>query len=74
MRSSEIRYKHMSVVAAALLSLAMLCACASSRKAKDATEEQPATESVDSAATFVPTHPPVVIPHPWRDSGSDAQK
>ena len=56
----------MSVVALILLSLAYLCSCAASRKINKESDRQQKTDSVD---VFVPTHPPVVVPHSWRENG-----
>lgn len=58
----------MLAVAVLLLSLTFLCSCATSRKMNKSTEKQPQPDSVD---VFVPTHPPVVIPHSWRESGEN---
>ena len=56
----------MSAVAVILLSLAYFCSCAISRKMNRESDKQPQADSVD---VFVPTHPPVVVPHSWRESG-----
>ena len=56
----------MLAVAVILLSLAYFCSCATSRKMKNESDKQHQTDSVD---LFVPTHPPVVVPHSWRESG-----
>ena len=58
----------MLAVAVILLSLAYFCSCATSRKMKKESNKQPQVDSVD---VFVPTHPPVVVPHSWRESGGD---
>lgn len=55
----------MLAVAAILLSLTYLCSCATSRKTDKESNEQPQTDSVNH---FVPTHPPIVVPHPWREN------
>ena len=54
----------MSAVAVLLLSLTSICSCASSRKMNDETDKIP---NADSVEIFVPTHPPVVVPHSWRE-------
>ena len=56
----------MLAVAVILLSLAYLWSCATSRKMNKESDKQPQADSVD---VFVPTHPPVVVPHSWRESG-----
>ncbi len=56
----------MLAVAVILLSLAYLCSCAASRKMNKENDKQPQADSVD---VFVPTHPPVVVPHSWRENG-----
>ena len=53
-------------VAVILLSLAYFCSCATSRKMNNESDKQPKADSVD---VFVPTHPPVVVPHSWRENG-----
>lgn len=53
-------------VAVILLSLASFCSCATNRKINKESDKQPQADSVD---VFVPTHPPVVVPHSWRESG-----
>lgn len=55
--------------AAMLLSLALFHSCAAVRETK--THDSPKTDT-DTTTVFVPTHPPVVIPHSWRDSYKDA--
>ena len=66
MQSKQNITRNMLAVAAILLSLAYLCSCAASRKMKKEIDKQPQRDSVD---VFVPTHPPVVVPHSWRESG-----
>ena len=66
MQSKRQITRNMLAVAAILLSLAYLCSCVASRKMKKEIDKQPQTDSVD---VFVPTHPPVVVPHSWRESG-----
>lgn len=46
-----------------LLSLAYICACTASKKMETKNDKTQA----DSVDVFVPTHPPVVIPHSWRE-------
>lgn len=60
--------RDMLAVAVILLSLAYFCSCATSRKMNNESDKQPQTDSVD---VFVPTHPPVVVPHSWRESGNE---
>lgn len=56
----------MLAVAVLLLSLTYLCSCATSRKMNKESDTQPQADSVEH---FVPTHPPIVVPHTWRESG-----
>ncbi len=55
-----------------LLPPTSFCACATSREVNEKPQQ---TERVDA---FIPTHPPVVVPHSWRDaqhsSGHDGTK
>lgn len=55
----------MSVVAVLLLSLTYFFSCTTSRTMNKESDKQVQADSVD---VFVPTHPPVVIPHSWRES------
>jgi len=61
--------RSMLAVAAILLSLTYFCSCAASRgvdnRVDNDGDKRPESDSVEH---FVPTHPPVVVPHPWRDS------
>lgn len=64
MQSKRQIARDMLAVAVILLSLAYLCSCATSRKMNKETDKQPQADSVD---VFVPTHPPVVVPHSWQE-------
>ena len=55
----------MSAIAVMLLSLAYLHSCSMTRETNNQDIQQ---EKVDSTKAFVPTHPPVVVPHSWRDA------
>lgn len=63
------------VSAVALLGSILLGSCAASRRSKEGPPEsgRPATpleqplERPDTTERFVPTHPPVVVPHTWRE-------
>lgn len=55
----------MSMVAAMLLSSAWLSSCAANKSVSPERESQ--RDEKDSVDEFVPTHPPVVVPHPWRE-------
>lgn len=35
---------------------------------REMNNEDTQQEKVDSTKVFVPTHPPVVVPHSWRDA------
>jgi hypothetical protein len=45
-----------------LLSLAGMCSCAANKKMEKQREI-----SKDSVDVFIPSHPPVIIPHTWRE-------
>lgn len=66
------RIEKVKMLAAAVLSSALLCSCAASRaeKSKANEELQPKQDSVD---TFVPTHPPVVVNKTWREVMEESQ-
>ncbi len=66
MRSKRKIARNMLAVAVMLLSLVYFCSCATSRKMNKGNDKPSQTDSVD---VFVPTHPPVVVPHSWRESG-----
>ena len=57
----------MLAVAVLLLSPAYFCSCATSKKMNKVSYEQSQTDSED---VFVPTHPPVVVPHSWHENGN----
>lgn len=60
------KFNKIAVSAAALvLSLVLIASCGSAGKSGSKSANQNVEQS-DS--TFVPTHPPVVVPHTWRDS------
>ena len=49
--------------------LLLLTSCGSSRKAaRENVDTQATVDSVAVRDTFVHTHPPVVIPHGWREA------
>ena len=56
----------MLAIAIILLSPAYLGSCATSRPTNVESEKHP---QPDSADVFVPTHPPIVVPHSWHESG-----
>ena len=49
-----------------ILLLVIFNACSSSRSS--AKNESEKTTDADSIKEFVPLHPPVVIPHSWKDA------
>ena len=52
--------------AALMLSSVMCCSCGTSGKG---VEKAPVkVEQADSVKEFVPLHPPVVIPHSWKEA------
>ncbi|MBR0452661.1 MAG: hypothetical protein IIX29_01805 [Bacteroidales bacterium] len=82
MRTKKFLYKCL-LTTVLLLSSAVFLACVSSKKSGSKTERPSAATEKSSAATeepfgkdsiqasdsaFVPTHPPVVVPHSWRES------
>ena len=59
------RNQAMMLTAATVLSSALACSCSSTRAEKQQAEnDKPKHDSVE---VFVPTHPPVIIPHTWRE-------
>lgn len=53
-------------MAAIVLSSGLFCACSTSKSSVEkASPEQAPTDSVKE---FVPLHPPVVIPHSWKEA------
>lgn len=58
----------MSAIAIMLLSLTYLHSCSITREMNNEDTKQ---EKTDSIKVFVPTHPPVVVPHSWRDALKD---
>ena len=58
----------MPVIALIVLSLAFIYSCASTRKMNGKKDANDITGDADSADVFIPLHPPVVVPHSWRDS------
>ena len=62
---SKIYNKAMKLTAATVLSSALVCSCASTRTNKQ--EDKDSKPKQDSVDVFVPTHPPVVVPHSWRE-------
>ncbi len=65
MQSNRTGLITVSMIAAVLLSSAWLSLCAANKNVSPERESQ--TEETDSVGEFVPTHPPVVVPHPWRE-------
>ncbi len=55
----------MSAIAIMLLLLTYLHSCSITREMNNKDTKQ---EKTDSIKVFVPTHPPVVVPHSWRDA------
>jgi len=65
MRSKRQLTRNMLAVAVMLLSLAYLYSCSMTREINNEDTQQ---EKADSTKVFVPTYPPVVVPHSWRDA------
>lgn len=57
----------MALTAVTVLLSALFISCVASKKAENNTE-QTEEQKKDSVEQFIPTHPPVVIPHGWRDA------
>lgn len=57
----------MALTAVTVLLSALFISCVASKKAENNTE-QTEEQNKDSVEQFIPTHPPVVIPHSWRDA------
>jgi len=64
---SKKRYNKIVLTAVTVLLSALFISCAASKKAENNTE-QTEEQNKDSVEQFIPTHPPVVIPHSWRDA------
>ena len=65
MQSKQNITRNMLAVAVLLLSLTYLHSCSITREMNN---EDTKPEKADSTKVFVPTHPPVVVPHSWRDA------
>lgn len=59
------RRKTVKLATAIVLSSAFCVSCCGPQKAAKANEEP--AQSIDSTEQFTPLHPPVVIPHDWRN-------
>ncbi len=60
------KFNRISLLAAAIvLSLVIVASCGSARKSAGKSAEQN-QEQLDTAKV-TPTHPPVVVPHTWRE-------
>ena len=64
--------KTMKLATAIVLSSAFGVACCGTRKVAQ-TEDTPAPPA-DTIEQFTPLHPPMVIPHDWRDELKDAKQ
>jgi hypothetical protein len=64
--------KTMKLAMAVLLSSTFCVACCGSRKAAQ-NEDTPAPPA-DTIEQFTPLHPPVVVPHDWRDELKDTKQ
>ena len=51
---------------ALMLSSVLFAACSTSKSGVE--KKTPEPTSTDSVKEFVPLHPPVVIPHSWKDA------
>lgn len=51
---------------AIMLSSLMLCSCGTTKKGVEKSSEK--KEQADSVKDFVPLHPPVVVPHTWKEA------
>lgn len=58
----------MALTAVTMLLSTLFISCAASKKAGNNNTEQTEEQKKDSVEQFIPTHPPVVIPHSWRDA------
>jgi hypothetical protein len=65
---SKKRYNKMALTAVTVLLSALFISCVASKKAGNNNTEQTEEQKKDSGEQFIPTHPPVVIPHSWRDA------
>ncbi len=62
MQSKKQHTNTLLAIALIMLSLACMCSCAANKK-MDKQNEHPK----DSVEVFIPNHPPVIIPHTWRE-------
>jgi hypothetical protein len=65
--------KTMKLATAIVLSSAFCVACCGSRKAMQTKDNTPASPA-DTIEQFTPLHPPVVVPHDWRDELKDTKQ
>jgi len=65
MQSKKNMLKNMLAVATLLLPSAYFCSCATAKKTDERTDESASVNRMDK---FIPTHPPVVVPHSWREN------
>jgi hypothetical protein len=64
--------KTMKLATAIVLSSAFCVACCGARKAS---QSEPASPLLaDTTEQFTPLHPPVVVPHDWRDELKDTKQ
>lgn len=71
MRNKTKIARNMLAAAVILLLPACLHACAASRKTNSAADGHDKLDNVQKradSAEFVPLHPPVVVPHTWREA------
>ena len=66
MQTKRIYKAWLRPTAALLLSSVLLAACGTSGQATKPAEERELP--ADSVKKFVPLHPPVVIPHSWKET------
>lgn len=59
-------HKKIIPTAALLLSSVMFCSCGTTKNEISNHVEQ--AEPTDSIKKFVPLHPPVVVPHSWKEA------
>lgn len=71
MRNKQKNTLCLPVIAAVLLSPALLHSCASCKKTKaQETLQEPAS---DTTEVFVPLHPPVVVGKTWREAMNESE-
>ncbi|MBO5405958.1 MAG: hypothetical protein IJN06_05070 [Bacteroidales bacterium] len=68
MQKKRINLSNFQEVAVIILLLACLCSCGVAKKGNVKGDTNNSTNKKDTLKEFVPLHPPVVVPHSWREA------